>query len=152
MPANAVRMLASAVQALLQHIGLASAEPVRSAAEDRRPGAAEGAGARGMKVRRVDVIAALQDIARVAREKTVARFADVQCDAATRRRLDQESRPRATNWMPWSSGRSASFEGPPGTPDIRANGKRPGPGGRGAVQGQFHPIYRSALAARCDSV
>ena len=43
-----------------------------------------------MKVRRVDVIAALQDIARVAREKTVARFAEVQCDAATRRRLDQE--------------------------------------------------------------
>ena len=37
-----------------------------------------------------DVIAALQDIARVAREKTVARFADVQCDAATRKRLDAE--------------------------------------------------------------
>jgi hypothetical protein len=42
------------------------------------------------RVYKEDVIAALQDIARVAREKTVARFAEVQCDAATRRRLDQE--------------------------------------------------------------
>jgi hypothetical protein len=36
------------------------------------------------------VIAALQDIARVAREKTTARFAEVQCDAGTRQRLDSE--------------------------------------------------------------
>ena len=43
-----------------------------------------------MKVRREDVIAALQDIARVAREKTTARFAEVQCDAGTRQRLDSE--------------------------------------------------------------
>jgi len=37
-----------------------------------------------------DVIAALLDIARTARGRTVARFAEVECDAATRRRLDQE--------------------------------------------------------------
>ena len=37
-----------------------------------------------------DVIAALQDIARTARGRMVARFAEVECDAATRRRLDQE--------------------------------------------------------------
>ena len=42
------------------------------------------------RVYKEDVIAALQDIARVAREKTTAQFAEVQCDAATRRRLDQE--------------------------------------------------------------
>jgi hypothetical protein len=36
------------------------------------------------------VIAALEDIARIAREKTVRRFADVRCDAATRRRLDHD--------------------------------------------------------------
>jgi hypothetical protein len=37
-----------------------------------------------------DLIATLQDIARTARERTLARFADVKCDAATRRRRDQE--------------------------------------------------------------
>jgi hypothetical protein len=37
-----------------------------------------------------DVIATLQDIARIAREKTTARFAEVQCDARTRRRLDHD--------------------------------------------------------------
>jgi hypothetical protein len=41
-------------------------------------------------VHRDDLIAALQDIARVAREKTIARFADVRCDAATRKRLDHD--------------------------------------------------------------
>jgi hypothetical protein len=41
-------------------------------------------------VHREDVIAALQDMARIAREKTVARFADVECDARTRRRLDHD--------------------------------------------------------------
>jgi len=43
-----------------------------------------------MMVYKHDVIAALQDIARIARERTAARFADVQCNAAMRRRLDQE--------------------------------------------------------------
>ena len=37
-----------------------------------------------------DVIATLLDIARTARGRTVAKFAEVECDAATRRRLDQE--------------------------------------------------------------
>jgi len=41
-------------------------------------------------VYREDVIAALQDIARTARGRTVAKFAEVECDAATRQRLDQE--------------------------------------------------------------
>ena len=37
-----------------------------------------------------DVIAALLDIARTARGRTVAKFAEVECDAATRQRLDRE--------------------------------------------------------------
>jgi hypothetical protein len=41
-------------------------------------------------IHRDDLIAALQDIAKAAREKTIARFAEVQCDAATRRRLDHD--------------------------------------------------------------
>jgi hypothetical protein len=41
-------------------------------------------------VHREDLIAALLDMARQAREKTVAKFADVRCDAATRKRLDHD--------------------------------------------------------------
>jgi hypothetical protein len=43
-----------------------------------------------MIVYKDDVIAALQDIARIARERTAVRFAQVECDAATRQRLDRE--------------------------------------------------------------
>ena len=41
-------------------------------------------------VYREDVIAALQDIARIARERTVAKFAELDVDAATRKRLDHD--------------------------------------------------------------
>ena len=41
-------------------------------------------------VNREDVVATLLDIARIARERTVAKFAEVECGAETRRRLDRE--------------------------------------------------------------
>jgi hypothetical protein len=41
-------------------------------------------------VHREDVIAALLDIARQARQKTTERFAQVRCDARTRKRLDHD--------------------------------------------------------------
>lgn len=43
-----------------------------------------------MIVYKDDVIAALQDIARIARERTVAKFAELDVDAATRKRLDHD--------------------------------------------------------------
>jgi hypothetical protein len=42
------------------------------------------------KVHREDLIAALLDIAKVAREKATARFAQIECDARTRKRLDHD--------------------------------------------------------------
>jgi hypothetical protein len=42
------------------------------------------------KVSKDAVIATLLDVARIAREQTVARFAEVNCDARTRKRLDHD--------------------------------------------------------------